>query len=118
MSEIEPNPSWQPELPGLGDPFMASNAMVKAVRAKIESLALTPEQTLTLAAEIQLLYSLAHELDVAFAAGRKTIAHVTMIGQFKELLGALPESTVSSVEDPYEVFLDQLNREAELHNVA
>lgn len=118
MSETELNNSWQPELPGLGDPFMTSNAMVKAVKAKIESLALTAEQTLSLAAEIQLLYSLAHELDVAFAANRKTIAHVTMIGQFKELLAALPESTITDAVDPYEVFLDQLNQEADLNHVA
>lgn len=118
MCETDLNNSWQPELPGLGDPFMTSTAMVKAVKAKIESLALTAEQTLNLAAEIQLLYSLAHELDVAFAANRKTIAHVTMIGQFKELLAALPESTITDAVDPYEVFLDQLNQEADLNHVA
>lgn len=115
MNETEANKFWQPELPGLGDPFMTSNAMVKAVQAKIDSLGLDAEQELHYAAEIQLLYSLAHELDVAFAAKKKTIAHVTMIGQFKELLATLPESTTANAVDPYEVFLQQLNSEAALN---
>lgn len=112
MSEKHETESWQPELPGLGDPFMASNAMMKAVKARIEALNLTSEQELGMAAEIQLLYSLAHELDVAFAARKKTIAHVTMISQFKELLACLPETSTSDVVDPYEVFLEQLNAES------
>lgn len=112
MSEKHEPECWQPELPGLGDPFMASNAMVKAVKARIEALNLTDEQELGMAAEIQLLYSLAHELDVAFAARKKTIAHVTMIGQFKELLACLPETSTTDVIDPYEIFLEQLNAES------
>lgn len=112
MSENQETSCWQPELPGLGDPFMSSNAMVKASKARIEALNLTPEQELGLAAEIQLLYSLAHELDVAFAARKKTIAHVTMIAQFKELLACLPETSATDVVDPYEVFLEQLNAES------
>lgn len=104
-TKLEP---WQPEIQGFESVFTPSTAMVKATKAKIDSLCFTQDELESMAAEIQMLYSLAHELDVAFAAPRKTIAHTNMMTHFRELLASLPVHETAGETDPYDVFLQEL----------
>ncbi|WP_298635023.1 hypothetical protein [uncultured Mobiluncus sp.] len=112
MSENTQGYVWQPEIPGFEQTFFPSQAMVKALSAKVQALGLTQDEFQANAAEIQMLYSLAHELDVAFAAPKVTIAQVTMMAQFKELLSLLPVREVAMESDPYDRFLEELIRDA------
>lgn len=112
MEETPQVESWQPEIPGFENTFFPRKAMVNALRAKIRSLDLSQAETEALAAEIQMLYSLAHELDVAFAAPRKTIAHTNMMAHFRELLAELPRHEESTETDPYDAFLQELMNDA------
>lgn len=112
MSETTSVSGWQPEIPGFEAVFFPRQAMVNALKAKIESLGLSQQQMEALAAEIQMLYSLAHELDVAFAAPRKTIAHTNMMTHFRELLAELPVHEETAETDPYDAFLQELMNDA------
>ncbi|WP_297587712.1 hypothetical protein [uncultured Mobiluncus sp.] len=122
MSENQKVEIWQPELPGFEETFYPRKAMVKATDAKIQSLGLSQAELEAHAAEIQMLYSLAHELDVAFAAPRMTIAHTNMMTHFRELLATLPVKEVAAEADPYDRFLEELmndaNAQTEVRNPA